>query len=173
MIVNDPIADFINRIRNGQKARFDKVDIPSSRMKINLARILKDEGYIRNFKFIKDDKQGILRVHLKYADTRQGRHHRGETAQQARAPVVRGAWGNTARDERPRDLHRFHLEGGHDRSPGTQGTYGRGTSRRRLVASAFPLFKCRARHIVWRKGVQACHVWESCPLLFLRVSISP
>ena len=72
MIVNDPIADFINRIRNGQKARFDKVDIPASRMKINLARILKDEGYIRNFKFIKDEKQGILRVHLKYADSRQG-----------------------------------------------------------------------------------------------------
>lgn len=72
MIVNDPIADFINRIRNGQKARFDKVDIPASRMKISLARILKDEGYIRNYKLIKDEKQGILRVHLKYADNRLG-----------------------------------------------------------------------------------------------------
>lgn len=72
MLVTDPIADFLNRIKNGQKARFDKVDIPASRMKSSLARILKDEGYIRNFKLIKDNKQGILRINLKYGDTREG-----------------------------------------------------------------------------------------------------
>lgn len=71
MAVTDPIADLLNRIRNGQKARFDKVDIPASRVKVTLARILKEEGYIKNFKFIKDDKQGILRVHLKYAENRE------------------------------------------------------------------------------------------------------
>ena len=72
MLVNDPIADFLNRIKNGQKARFDKVDIPASRMKASVARILKEEGYIKNFKLIKDDKQGVLRVNLKYGDTRKG-----------------------------------------------------------------------------------------------------
>jgi len=68
MAVSDSIADFLIRIKNGQKARFDKVDIPASRLKAGMARILKDEGYIKNFKLIKDDKQGILRVHLKYGE---------------------------------------------------------------------------------------------------------
>jgi small subunit ribosomal protein S8 len=72
MVVSDTIADFLNRIKNGQKARFDKVDIPASRVKANLSRILKDEGYIKNFKLIKDDKQGILRIHLKYDENREG-----------------------------------------------------------------------------------------------------
>jgi len=70
--VTDPIADLLNRIRNGQKARFDKVDIPASRMKTSIARILKEEGYIKNFKLIRDNKQGILRVHLKYDENREG-----------------------------------------------------------------------------------------------------
>ncbi len=71
-MVSDSIGDFLNRIRNAQKARFDKVDIPASRIKANLARILKEEGYIKNYKFIRDDKQGILRIHLKYGDSRNG-----------------------------------------------------------------------------------------------------
>lgn len=71
-MVSDSIGDFLNRIRNAQKARFDKVDIPASRIKANLARILKEEGYIKNYKFIRDDKQGILRIHLKYGDSRDG-----------------------------------------------------------------------------------------------------
>jgi len=71
-MVSDPIGDLLNRIRNGQKARFDKVDIPASRMKANLCRILKDEGYIKNYKFIRDDKQGVLRVHIKYGEGRDG-----------------------------------------------------------------------------------------------------
>ncbi len=72
MMVSDPIGDFINRIRNAQKARFDKVDIPASRMKANLCRILKEEGFIKNYKFIRDDKQGVLRVNIKYGDGREG-----------------------------------------------------------------------------------------------------
>lgn len=72
MAVSDPIADLLNRIKNGQKARFDKVDIPASKMKTSLARILREEGYIRNYKLIKDNKQGILRIHLKYDEHREG-----------------------------------------------------------------------------------------------------
>lgn len=71
-MVSDPIADLINRIKNAQGARFDKVDIPASRMKTDIARLLKEEGYIKNYKVIRDDKQGILRVQLKYTDARVG-----------------------------------------------------------------------------------------------------
>jgi small subunit ribosomal protein S8 len=72
MAVTDSIADFLNRISNGQKARFDKVDIPASRMKTSIARILKEEGYIKNYKMIRDNKQGMIRVQLKYDDAREG-----------------------------------------------------------------------------------------------------
>jgi len=61
----------LTRIRNAGKAGFDKVDIPASRMKISLARIFKDEGFIKNYKVIKDNKQGILRVYLRYDDQNQ------------------------------------------------------------------------------------------------------
>ena len=71
MSMTDNIGDMLTRIRNGGKARFDKVDIPASRMKISLARIFKDEGFIKNYKVIKDNKQGILRVYLKYDDQNQ------------------------------------------------------------------------------------------------------
>ena len=71
MVVTDSIADFLNRIKNAQKARFDKLDIPSSKMKVSLARILKEEGYIKNFKVIPDDKQGLIRVQLKYNEHRE------------------------------------------------------------------------------------------------------
>jgi len=78
MSMTDTIGDMLTRIRNGGKARFDKVDIPASRMKIALARIFKDEGFIKNYKVIKDNKQGILRVYLKYDNQNQPMIHRVE-----------------------------------------------------------------------------------------------
>jgi small subunit ribosomal protein S8 len=66
MSMTDPIADMLTRMRNAGSARFDKVDIPASRMKISLAKILKEEGFIKNYKVIKDNRQGTLRVYLKY-----------------------------------------------------------------------------------------------------------
>jgi small subunit ribosomal protein S8 len=66
MNMTDPVADMITRIRNGVRAKLSKVDIPSSKLKAEIARILKDEGYITNFKVTEDDKQGVLRVYLKY-----------------------------------------------------------------------------------------------------------
>ena len=66
MALSDPIADMLTRIRNAGKAKFNSVDIPGSKLKTELARVLRDEGFIRNYKFIKDGKQGILRVYLKY-----------------------------------------------------------------------------------------------------------
>lgn len=67
MGMTDPIADMLTRIRNANMAKQEKVDIPSSNLKLELARVLKEEGYIKNFKLLKDRKQGIVRVYLKYS----------------------------------------------------------------------------------------------------------
>lgn len=66
MSMTDPIADMLTRIRNGLMANLQKVDVPSSNMKVNIATVLKNEGMIKNFKVIADQKQGILRIYLKY-----------------------------------------------------------------------------------------------------------
>jgi len=66
MSMSDPMADMLTRIRNAGIAKHKSVDIPGSQMKTALAGVLKEEGFIRNFKFIKDNKQGILRIYLKY-----------------------------------------------------------------------------------------------------------
>lgn len=67
MSMTDPVADMLTRIRNASKAKHEKVDIPSSSLKAEVARILKEEGYIKNIKMIADSKQGIIRVFLKYS----------------------------------------------------------------------------------------------------------
>jgi len=66
MNMTDPVADMLTRIRNGVRARLPKVDVPSSKLKVEIARILKSEGYVANYKVNEDDKQGVLRVYLKY-----------------------------------------------------------------------------------------------------------
>lgn len=66
MAISDPIADMLTRIRNAAKAKFNSADVPASKLKTELARVLKDEGYIKNYKFIQDGNQGILRIYLKY-----------------------------------------------------------------------------------------------------------
>ena len=67
MVVTDPIADFLTRIRNANMVYMDKVEIPASNTKMALANILKDEGYIKDVEYIEDGKQGVIRVYLKYA----------------------------------------------------------------------------------------------------------
>jgi small subunit ribosomal protein S8 len=64
--MTDPIADLLTRIRNALIARHDRVDIPASRLKVAIVRILKDEGFIKNFKISRDNKQGCIRILLKY-----------------------------------------------------------------------------------------------------------
>jgi len=66
MPVTDPIADFLTRIRNAVKAKKKYVNIPSSKMKVSLAEILKTSKFIRDYNVIEDNKQNILRVHLQY-----------------------------------------------------------------------------------------------------------
>ena len=66
MTMTDPIADMLTRIRNALKATHDEVSVPSSKMKVAIAKILKDEGYIKDYKVIQDNKQGILKIALKW-----------------------------------------------------------------------------------------------------------
>lgn len=66
MAVTDPIADFLTRIRNASKAKLFRVDIPASQLKIKIAEILKNENFIHDFSIIEDNKQNIIRIHLKY-----------------------------------------------------------------------------------------------------------
>lgn len=68
MTMTDPIADLLTRIRNGLGARRPFVELPSSNIKVEIAKILKEEGYVTNYKVTEDGKQGVLRVDLKYRD---------------------------------------------------------------------------------------------------------
>jgi len=68
MTMTDPIADMLTRIRNAIMASYDEVGVPSSKMKVNIAKILKYEGYIRNYKIIKGKPQDRLVIYLKYGE---------------------------------------------------------------------------------------------------------
>jgi len=68
MSMTDPVSDLLTRIRNATSVRHDRMDIPASKMKLEIAKILKQEGYIRTFKMIEEGPQGTIRIYLKYAD---------------------------------------------------------------------------------------------------------
>lgn len=71
MSVTDPIADMLTCLRNAIMAKKKEVIVPSSRIKVEMAKILKDEGFIKNFKVIDDNKQGLLQIWLKYTEDNQ------------------------------------------------------------------------------------------------------
>ena len=66
MVMTDPIADFLTRIRNGNMRKFDVVEAPASNIKRQIAEILKAEGYVKDVEYVEDNKQGVIRVFLKY-----------------------------------------------------------------------------------------------------------
>ena len=66
MSMSDPLADMLTRIRNGARARFNSVDVPFSNLKLNVAKVLKEQGYISDYQVIEDGPQGVLKVDLKY-----------------------------------------------------------------------------------------------------------
>ena len=68
MSMTDPVSDLLTRIRNATSVRHDRMDVPASKMKLEIAKILKQEGYIRTFKMIEEGPQGTIRIYLKYAD---------------------------------------------------------------------------------------------------------
>ena len=71
MVMTDPIADMLTRIRNAVMANHDEVEVPASKMKLEIARVLAQEGFIRGYELIDDGKQGILRIKLKYGPNRE------------------------------------------------------------------------------------------------------
>ncbi len=66
-MMTDPIADLLTRIRNANKAKAESVDIPASNIKMDLVKILKNEGYIRDYKRLDDNRQGVIRIEMKYS----------------------------------------------------------------------------------------------------------
>ena len=68
MSMTDPIADLLTRIRNGIQAHHDRVELPSSKLKVEIAKILKSEGFISNYKVVEDKIQSTLRIYLKYSE---------------------------------------------------------------------------------------------------------
>ncbi|ALV22258.1 MULTISPECIES: 30S ribosomal protein S8 [Carnobacterium] len=66
MVMTDPIADFLTRIRNANLARHESLEVPASKIKKDVADILKREGFVKNVEYMEDDKQGVIRVFLKY-----------------------------------------------------------------------------------------------------------
>ncbi|MBO8126510.1 MAG: 30S ribosomal protein S8 [Firmicutes bacterium] len=71
MVMTDPIADMLTRIRNASSVYHQSVDIPASNIKREIARLLKEEGFIADYEYIEDSKQGILRIHLKYGENKE------------------------------------------------------------------------------------------------------
>lgn len=71
MAITDPIADMLTRIRNASSANHPSADIPGSKLKLELARIFKEEGYVRDYEFIADNKQGTIRVYLRYGPQKE------------------------------------------------------------------------------------------------------
>ncbi|KRN63837.1 30S ribosomal protein S8 [Pediococcus inopinatus] len=69
--MTDPIADFLTRIRNANMVRHESLEVPASKIKRDIAEILKNEGFIKNIEYVDDDKQGIIRVFLKYGKNKE------------------------------------------------------------------------------------------------------
>lgn len=71
MTMSDPIADMLTRVRNANMVRHEKIELPASNIKKQIAEILKNEGFIKNVEFVEDDKQGVLRLYLKYGQNNE------------------------------------------------------------------------------------------------------
>ena len=68
MSMTDPIADLLTRIRNATREKHEKLEVPASRLKANVVRVLKEEGYIKNFRLMREEGRPVIKVYLKYTD---------------------------------------------------------------------------------------------------------
>ncbi len=133
MRLTDPVADMLTRIRNAIRARHQKVDIPASKLKLEIARILKEEGYISNFKATEEEGHKIMRIYLKYGEQQRSRDLEGRARIASRLPRLRAPQRNSARAGRHGNQHSHHAARGDDRPPGPQGGRGRRSVVRDLV----------------------------------------
>ncbi len=90
MSMTDPIADMLTRIRNGITSHHDRVELPSSKLKVEVARILKSEGFIANYKVVEETPQSVLRIYLKYSDDGEPVIHGIERVSRPGRRVYRG-----------------------------------------------------------------------------------
>ena len=117
-MTSDPIADMLTRIRNAMAARHPKVDVPASKLKTDIARILKEEGYIANFKLAEEGVTRTIKIYLKYAPDSSPVISRIERVSAAGLPRVRGTQGDPARPRRPGYQHSDHGPRRDDRPQG-------------------------------------------------------
>ncbi len=118
MKLTDPVADMLTRIRNALRARHQKVDVPASKLKLEIARILKEEGYVSNFKPTEEEGHKVIRIYLKYDNNNEG---------------VCAPYRDSSRAGWVRDQHSHHAPRRDDRTPGAQAGLGRRASVRSLV----------------------------------------
>lgn len=71
MVMTDPVADLLTRIRNGNMVMHETVEVPGSKIKLSIARLMQEEGYIKDYEFVEDGKQGIIRIYLKYGPNKK------------------------------------------------------------------------------------------------------
>lgn len=91
MSMTDPVADMLTRIRNATTVRHDRTDVPASKMKLEIAKILKQEGFIRTFKLLEEGPQGLIRIYLKYAEDGEPAIHGMRRVSRPGRRVYRGA----------------------------------------------------------------------------------
>ena len=144
MNISDPIADMLTRIRNASRARHTEVVVPASRTKREIARILKDEGFIDDVREEQEGPRDVLRLTLKYVDGKVPVVSGLKRISKPGLRVYAAQDRHPARPRRPRHRHRQHQPGDHDRRAGPQGPARRRSPRVRLVG-------------------RRCHVSDACP----------
>ena len=139
MNLTDPVADMLTRIRNAISARHQKVDIPASKLKLEIARILKEEGYISNFKATEEEGHKVLRIYLKYGNNNEAAISNVERVSRPGCRVYVRRTEIPARAGRDGHQHSDHSSRRDDRTPGAQARPGRRSSLRSLVATPWLL----------------------------------
>ncbi len=139
MSLTDPVADLLTRIRNAVRSHHVKVDVPSSKLKLEIVKILQDEGYVGGYKLNEENGRPLLKVQLKYGPNDQPVISNLRRVSQPGCRVYIGRHQNPPRPRRPRHLHPQHPPRGHDRPPGPQARRRRRTPLRGLVAPLRPL----------------------------------
>ena len=137
--MTDPVADFLTRVRNAIGARQQKVDVPASRLKLDIARILKEEGYISNFKPTEENGQKLVRVYLKYGNNNEAAISNPESRVEAWLPRIRRTYRDPPRTGWIGDQHPDHAQGRDDGTPGAQRRRGRRDPLRSLVEQSVSL----------------------------------
>ena len=133
MRLTDPVADMLARIRNAIRARHQKVDIPASKLKTEIARILKEEGYIANFKPTEEEGHKVLRVYLKYGNNNEAVISNLARVSRPGLPRVCAPHRDSARPRRHGNQHPDHAQGRDDGTPGAPRRPGRRIALRDLV----------------------------------------